>query len=132
VTEASDEATCDHVAFVLHRGYTALENLFKRVAGVFEGIPRGEDWHRVLLDQMAAGSDQRPAVVSERVKPHLDELRRFRHYVVHGSVTSPVDAERVVVLRRTTLDVAPALAVDLDGFDAYLATLLLGREVDER
>jgi hypothetical protein len=124
VTPTSDEVVCDHVALRLHRIYTAAENLFKRIAAVFEGIPRGDRWHRDLLDQMAEESEIRPAVVSGGVKQVLGELLLFRHYVMHGSVTVPVDGERLTDLRRTALEVAVALDEDLDRFDAYLGELL--------
>ncbi|MBK8262211.1 MAG: hypothetical protein IPK80_12855 [Nannocystis sp.] len=122
VTPTSDEVLCDAVAMTLHRLYAAVEKLFERVADHFEGKPQGPSWHRDLFVQVGSALEGRPAVISsEEVKAALGELLRFRHYVIHGSVSIAVDGERLVGLRERVLDALKGLEEDLDRFDAFLA-----------
>jgi hypothetical protein len=53
------------------------------VAEVIDGEkPVGENWHQVLLKQMANEvSGVRPAVISENTFVKLNEYRGFRHVV---------------------------------------------------
>ncbi|MCA1553228.1 MAG: hypothetical protein LC737_02495, partial [Chloroflexi bacterium] len=47
-----------------------------------EQMQTGAQWHRELLNQMAAPvMDARPAVISAATKASLDEFRKFRHLV---------------------------------------------------
>lgn len=51
-------------------------------AGIDGNVPRGENWHQVLLEQMVAEMPLiRPAVISEETRQMLDEYRGFRHIV---------------------------------------------------
>lgn len=62
--------------------YTRIEHVLDYVAREIDGEPvRGERWHRVLLDRVAAPREDvpRPAVIGRRTYAMLDELRQFRH-----------------------------------------------------
>jgi len=79
----------DHIeraalAAMLHSFYTGIENLLRRVALEADGqAPRGDLWHRRLLDQMSAGTSERPAVIDGELRavlrPYLDFRHMFRH-----------------------------------------------------
>ena len=68
------------LATMLHSFYTGIENIFKRVAVELDGtMPRGESWHRELLDAMIRPSAARPAVLSKPLRDRLREYLEFRH-----------------------------------------------------
>ena len=47
-----DDLYLDSVALNLHGFYAGLERLFEMIVGVVDGqMPRGENWHRILLEQ---------------------------------------------------------------------------------
>ena len=66
--------------------YNVMEDVFASIAANIDGdVPKGENWHRELLDQMTAPlADVRPPVIDAKLRIELDELRRFRHVVRHG------------------------------------------------
>ena len=66
---------------ILHDFYTGVERVFVRLAEEINGgIPRGEQWHRQLLQDMAIDiPDVRPAVISSGLARDLGEFLRFRH-----------------------------------------------------
>lgn len=68
------------LAALLHSFYTGIENIFKRAAvEIDEAPPRGESWHRELLDSMARPTSARPAVISQSLRDRLSEYLNFRH-----------------------------------------------------
>ncbi len=68
------------LATMLHSFYTGIENIFKRVAVELDGtMPRGESWHRELLDAVTRPSAARPAVLSAPLRDRLREYLEFRH-----------------------------------------------------
>ena len=70
---------------MLHSFYTGVENIFKRIAVDLDGrTPRGDVWHRQLLDSMKAPGRGRPAVVSEELATNLDDYLTFRHFFRHA------------------------------------------------
>lgn len=80
---SGDDYYLDGVALNLHGLYNGLERVFERIATVLDGsLPRGENWHQVLLEQMTREIPAvRPAVISERTRARLDDYRGFRHVV---------------------------------------------------
>lgn len=74
------------VALVLHDFYNAAENIFKRIAlELGEGLPRGGEWHAVLLRNMTLDVPTlRHPVIRDTTASVLDEFRRFRHRVRHA------------------------------------------------
>ena len=62
-------------------------------------MPRGANWHQVLLQQMATEIPHvRPALISESTRDALDEYRGFRHIVrhVYAFKFDPAKVQRLV------------------------------------
>ena len=80
---SDDDLYLDGVALNLHGFYSSLERLFELVASGLDGfVPQGPDWHRSLLEQMAAERPGiRPAVISSATHARLEAYRGFRHVV---------------------------------------------------
>jgi hypothetical protein len=74
------------LAAMVHSVYNGVENIFKRVAEEVDGgSPRGEFWHRELLDSMRVPGKTRPAVISEVLAEALDDYLTFRHLFRHAT-----------------------------------------------
>ena len=101
VERSSDDYYLDGVALNLHGLYNGLERIFERIAAVVDGsVPRGKNWHQVLLKQMTNEvTSVRPAVISDRTYTQLNELRGFRHVVrnVYTFKFDPVKLGKLVV-----------------------------------
>lgn len=93
---SSDDLYLDSVALNLHGFYAGLERLFEMIAAVVDGqLSRGENWHQMLLEQVAAETPAvRPAVISDETRWILDEYRGFRH-VVRNVYTFRFDPAKV-------------------------------------
>jgi len=74
------------LAAMLHSFYNGIENIFKRIAELDGQSPRGQAWHRELLDLMAEPGKARPAVISESLVERLDSYLDFRHFFRHSYV----------------------------------------------
>ncbi|MBM4321057.1 MAG: hypothetical protein FJ125_14170 [Deltaproteobacteria bacterium] len=74
------------VAVDLHDYYTALETVFERVARLLDGdMPVGPDWHRELVEQMAAELPPlRAPVIGPGQRRWLHTLRNFRRFCRHA------------------------------------------------
>lgn len=75
-------------AFLAHAvadAYEGIEGILAEIAKEIDDyLPRGEDWHRKLLTQLAMPLEAiREAVLSEESLALLYELRAFRHVVHH-------------------------------------------------
>lgn len=105
---SGDDYYLDGVALNLHGFYNGLERIFERTAVVVDGsVPQGENWHQVLLQQMANEvAGVRPAVISERTYAQLDEYRGFRH-VVRNVYTYKFDPEK---LKKLVVEAPPLFA----------------------
>lgn len=97
---SDDDLYLDGVALNLHGFYAGLERLFELIAVIVDGaIPQGDNWHQVLLQQVASETPGvRPAVISEKLRDSLDEYRGFRHIVRHVYTFSfdPIKVEKLV------------------------------------
>jgi hypothetical protein len=79
-SQAPNNIELSALAALLHSFYTGIENIFKRVAIELDGAaPRGEAWHRQLLDSMAAATKDRRALISKSLHETLSEYLAFRH-----------------------------------------------------
>jgi len=81
--QTGDDYYLDGVALNLHGFYSGVERIFELIAvNVDDMLPQGENWHQVLLKQMAEEmAEVRPAVISDSVRLGFDEYRGFRHVV---------------------------------------------------
>jgi len=97
---SADDFYLDSVALNLHGFYAGLERLFELIAATVDGtVPRGANWHQMLLEQMATEvSHVRPAVISEETRAALDEYRGFRHVVrnVYTFKFDPMKLQKLV------------------------------------
>lgn len=86
----------ESAAYQLHNLYSAVEDLFKIVAGAFENnIADLSRWHTELLRRMTLTIEGiRPALISKESAELLDELRSFRHRFRHAYLTQ-LDSRRV-------------------------------------
>lgn len=129
--ESNDER-CSYVALKLQNTYSSIENMFKRIASVFGDDLGGAQWHSDLLDAMAtARPGLRPAVISAEVATELRALLKFRHFVVHGSVSQPLNAEPLAAVKRDAEGIAPRLTAELDAFGAHIEALAVAEESGE-
>jgi hypothetical protein len=106
---------------ILHDFYTGAERVFIRLAEEINGgVPRGESWHRQLLQDMAiAIPEVRPAVISSELETDLGEFLRFRHVFrnVYGFVLQP---DRLHALERKLPDVLSRFVAEIRTFTAWL------------
>jgi len=81
--KSDDDGYWDGVALNLHGYYSGVERIFEDVARTIDGtLPSGSDWHFGLLIQMSGETtNQRPPVISNKLRTSLDEYRGFRHVV---------------------------------------------------
>lgn len=108
-------------ASILHDLYTGSERIFIRLAEELNGgVPRGEQWHRQLLQDMALDvSEVRPHVVSTELAAELGEFLRFRHVFrnVYGFV---LEAERMRPLEERVAGVLERLTIEIQAFSAWM------------
>lgn len=79
-SQSPNDIELSALAALLHSFYTGVENIFKRVAVELDGdAPRGEAWHRQLLDSIATSTNGRGALISESLRDTLSEYLAFRH-----------------------------------------------------
>lgn len=113
-TSAPSEVELSALAAALHSFYGGVENTFKRIAEELDGgAPRGEFWHRELLDSMSRPGKARPAVISRSLVERLDRYLDFRHFFRHSYVfhlrwdrmeTLVLDWEETLKLLESDLD----------------------------
>ncbi len=114
-------------ALNLHSFYSGVERVFNLIALHIDGwTPRGEAWHRELLDRMAEDiPDIRPAVISTSLVQILDEFRRFRH-LVRNVYTFHLDPQRMRPLMEQLPSLWQALRTELLAFADFLERLHSG------
>jgi len=65
---------------ILHDFYSGIERIFERIAVTLDGgLPEGERWHQLLLQQMEEETKGRPAVIDSELSTRLLEYLKFRH-----------------------------------------------------
>lgn len=118
---SNDDAYLDSVALNLHGFYSGFERIFTQVAEVVDDdLPNGENWHKLLLQQMTrVMPDTRPAVISAETERLLDELRRFRH-VVRNVYTHNFNPENIGKLVKFADEVLERLKAELTAFIEFL------------
>jgi HepT-like protein len=118
---SNDDLYLDSVALNLHGFYSGFERIFTHIAEtVDDDLPRGENWHELLLLQMMREVPKiRPAVISIETGRRLDELRRFRH-VVRNVYTHKFNPENIEKLIGYASDGFERLRAELSAFADFL------------
>lgn len=106
---------------ILHDFYNGFERVFIRIAPVLNGgIPRGDQWHRDLVDDMTLDIPEvRPAVIDQGLARTLGEYLRFRHVFrnVYGGV---LEAERMASLEKRLPETLAAFRDRVETFVAWM------------
>jgi hypothetical protein len=120
-TQTNDDYYLDSVALNLHGFYSGVERIFELVAENVEGkLPQGENWHQLLLQQMAQEvPGTRPALISDKIHQQLSEYRGFRH-IVRNVYTYNFDPAKMEKLVNSAPVVFAALKAELYAFASFL------------
>lgn len=123
--ETGDDYYLDGVALNLHSFYSGIERIFELIAGnIDDTVPEGENWHQILLKQMAEEmTEVRPAVISDSVRLGLDEYRGFRH-VVRNVYTYKFDSARIEKLIKGAGPLSFRLRAEIEAFADFLEATL--------
>ena len=107
-------------ASMFHDFYNGAERIFLRVAAELGGAPRGEQWHRQLLDDMALDLDDlRPAVISSGLRSDLRRFLRFRH-LFRNIYGQELDPDRLAEIAGTYEPVHHQLQKEVADFLAWI------------
>ena len=72
---------------MLHSFYTEIEKILKLIAREWDlRMPSSDAWHKELLNQMAAPTSTRPAVIASGLVESLSEFLAFRHLFRGASI----------------------------------------------
>ena len=117
----ADDYYLDGVALNLHGFYSGLERIFELIVTTIDGaMPKGENWHQMLLRQMTTEiPGLRPAVISKSTHNHLNDYRGFRH-VVRNVYAYNFETEK---LQKLVIDLPVTLAqvsAELLAFASFL------------
>jgi hypothetical protein len=65
--------------------YNGVENILKRVSKeYYQTVPKGESWHKELLDLSYNPPEGKAAIFSQSIVEKLHQYRNFRHRFVSG------------------------------------------------
>lgn len=105
---------------ILHDFSNGVERVFLRIARELNGgVPRGEQWRRDLIDDMALEiPDVRPAVVNKRLASVLGEYLRFRHVFRHCGGLSQTG--RMAPLEERLRETLTAFRQCIEGFVCWM------------
>ena len=119
--QTGDDYYLDGVALNLHSFYSGIERIFELIAAnVDDMLPEGENWHKILLKQMAEEmTEVRPAVISDSVRLAFDEYRGFRH-IVRNVYTYKFDSARIEKLTEKAGPLFARLRAELLAFADFL------------
>ncbi len=122
--QTGDDGYMDGVALNLHGFYAGMESCFEDIARTVDGaMPTSANWHKELLQQMAADMKAlRPAVIGRTTRDCLDEYRAFRH-LVRNIYTFHLKPERLDALAAEAEPCFEACRKDLDAFFDFLRKL---------
>ncbi len=122
--DADQDMYVDSAALNLHSFYSGLERVFETIALQLDGsLPKGDTWHRDLLDQMMLDlPGLRPPVLIEHTVRALDEFRRFRH-VVRNVYAEHLDPQRIGDLVQKLAPLWTELKAELAAFADFLESV---------
>ena len=100
--------------------YTGLENIFVRIAREIDmDEPKGKEWHKELLKQMAESCPSRPAVISAKTAAALGIVLKFRHRLRNIYVFE-LHPEKTAENAKQVCEIFDSLSAELDAFIARL------------
>jgi hypothetical protein len=109
------------MASTIEKLYTGMEKCLQRIAAnVDEFSPKGDSWHKDLIDQMEIATEDRPAVLSRDTANALHALRAFRHRErnIYGGV---LERKRVITLSEDALALIKAFRKDIRQFEKAMS-----------
>ncbi len=72
---------------MLHSFYTEMEKILRLIARDWDDrMPSSESWHKELLNQMAAPTDKRHAILTPELMETMGEFLAFRHLFRGASI----------------------------------------------
>lgn len=124
-SDLSNEDLTNSLAYKIHNLYSAYEDMFKLIAGVFENqIEDFSRFHAGLLKRMFIAIEGiRPNLLSESSYKLLDELRGFRHVFRHA-YSYKLDAERIIKIAEKSLKLKNIFIEDFEKFKGKLLSSL--------
>ncbi|MFN3983630.1 MAG: hypothetical protein ACK4SA_24950 [Caldilinea sp.] len=116
-----DDYYLDSVALNLHGFYSGLERIFELIAATVDNArPKGENWHKALLEQMSVEiAGLRPAAISEDTLQRLADYRGFRH-IVRNVYAHHFEADRLQKLVAGLPDILAQVRAELQAFADFL------------
>ena len=110
----------DEISRYLYDFYKQLENILEQIAqDVDKVVPKGEQWHKELLQQMSESNTIRAPVLSQETYLELKKLLGFRHvflYIYGGEL----DYEKMLINATLVKEMFPNLSKELEVFITYL------------
>ncbi len=104
----------------LYDFYKQLENIFEQIAhDVDKVVPKGEQWHKELLQQMSESNTIRAPVLSQETYLELKKLLGFRHVFLY-IYGKELDYEKMLINATLVNELFPNLSKELDVFIAFL------------
>lgn len=100
--------------------YNGFERIFERIArDVDEYLPRGNRWHKDLINQMANKRTERPPVISKKSFEKLSNLLNFRHKV-NNIYRTELKYENTLEHAETIVELFATVSQELNTFSALL------------
>ncbi|MCL6448974.1 MAG: hypothetical protein K6U04_12640 [Armatimonadetes bacterium] len=108
---------------ILHDFYSGIEKIFLQIAReIDQSAPKGENWHRLLLEQMTLHlKGRRPPVIGIEIASKLQQYLAFRHRF-RNLYGFELEWERMEELVRALPETLQELSVAIDSFLALLET----------
>lgn len=110
--------------------YSGCERLAERIVVTFDGgLPDGQNWHQLLLQQVAeSGRQRRPPLWNASLLKALDEYRRFHHRVRHLYNIDLLDDEKVLLIARQVPVLFERIKQAVAGFSEWLEAMAEDRQ----
>lgn len=113
----TDEDSRRVLGTYLHDYYSCLEKIFIHVAvDIDNTLPKGEDWHKKLLQQMTwEMPEERPAVLDNATAAQIDDLRGFRH-VFRNLYGFNIHLEKIIKVLNNLPEISSSVKRDISAF----------------
>lgn len=121
----TDEDSCRVLGTYLHDYYSCLEKIFIHVAvDIDNTLPKGEDWHKKILQQMTWDMPgERPVVLDNATAAQIDDLRGFRH-VFRNIYGFNIHPEKIIKALNNLPEISSSVRRDINIFIDKMDCLL--------